>query len=224
MTPRSGSTYLASLFERNSELKIGEHFRIVKGSLEQRIAKYNSKKYDEYIRNIITDFSRNRVFGVKLDWIQFAPVYYLGAYRHYFQDNRFVYLTRSNLVKQAISGHIAAESGYYHSFYDNEDAVLNVAYDFDKIDKHLNHLLEMMRAWESFFAYEGITPLRITYEAIQEKPAEVMRQLFRFCEMDDQSEIMTKTSVERVCSRLNEDFYMRFVKESEYKIDRIELN
>lgn len=181
MTPRSGSQYLGSLLRDNGLGLAHEHFRYTGGSIEEITQQYGLETFEDFVRNRI---DRNiaeggAVFSAKADWMQFLPLYYLGAYQHYFRGAHYVYLTRRDRLDQAVSRYIATESRYFHSTYlEHRDAVEGVPFSYEGIGAHLGHLLALENSWEQFFLSEEIQPLRIFYEDLAADPAAVLAGIF----------------------------------------------
>jgi len=171
MTPRSGSTFFGAVLRDNGFGEFMERFRVVKGSLERDIANARAQTYEDYVSSKISRDRKGGSVAFKLDWAQFVPLYYLGAWPRYFVKSHFIYLTRENMLLQAISRYVGDATGIFHSPHLAEGKSLpaDVAFDFDKITEHLRYLINMMSAWEMFFAAEGVTPIRLTYEQIVEE-------------------------------------------------------
>jgi len=169
MIPRSGSTYLGAVLRDNGFGEFMERFRVVNGSLEEDVANAKSSIYDDYVRHKISrSRGKSGHVGFKVDWPQFVPLYYLGAWRRYFTTSHFIYLTRENILLQAISRYVGETTGIFHSphLQDGQQIPPDLPFDFARIESHVRQLVDMMSAWERFFAFEGVTPLRFTYEKI----------------------------------------------------------
>jgi len=169
MIPRSGSTYLGAVLRDNGFGEFMERFRVVNGSLEEDAAKAKSKNFDDYVRHkIARSRDKTGIVGFKVDWPQFIPLYYLGAWQHHFTASHFIYLTREDILLQAISRYVGESTGIFHATHlrDGKQMPDDVPFDFAKIESQVRQLIDMMSAWERFFAAEGIAPLRLTYEKI----------------------------------------------------------
>ena len=137
------------------------------------------KTYEEYFRDKVTRLTSEKgVFMAKCDWPQYAPLYASGIHATYMQNAVFFYLTRSDVLAQAISRYIATTVNYFHSPEGKTDALKeDVPFSYDGIFEHLNHLVRMQSDWERFFACEGILAHRIAYEEIDADPAAVIRRV-----------------------------------------------
>lgn len=82
-----------------------------------------------------------------------------------------VYLTRKDLVGQAISYYRAQRS---HAWFGGIRAVRSPIYDFECIQKCLVSICTQMAMWERMFERWGVTPLRVHYEDVCRRPREVV--------------------------------------------------
>ncbi|MEJ8572388.1 Stf0 family sulfotransferase [Microbaculum marinum] len=180
MTPRSGSQYLGSVLRDNGLGLAHEQFRYTGGSIEKITSKFGLTTFEDFVRNRIdVNITGDGIFSAKADWMQFLPLYYLGAYAHYFTGAHYVYLSRRDRLDQAISRYIATESRYFHTTYtEHRQAVKDVPFSLDGINMHLSHILSLENAWEQFFSSEDIRPLRIYYEDLEADPASVLADIF----------------------------------------------
>ncbi|HEY1707263.1 MAG TPA: Stf0 family sulfotransferase [Rhizomicrobium sp.] len=206
MTPRSGSGYLSDLMKLNNLGQSAEHFRVSGGTMEKLVTNSKLKTYDAYVRKIIQSRSQGNIFAAKCDWPQFVPLYYFGSYDAYFRQARFVYLTRGDLLMQAISRYIGTATGYFHSTNKDKAHTLDqeVAMDFDAITQHLTHLVNMQSAWETFFSTEGISPLRLRYEELEADPVLTIRRIADFIGRPVTGDVITQTEHEKVRNERNE--------------------
>lgn len=215
MTPRSGSTYLGSALAANGIGKFAEHFRIVGGSLEKAVESTGVRDYEEYVRHIVERYSRNGLFGTKLGWNQFAPLYYTAAVPHYFENARYIYLTREDILAQTISRFVSTETGYFHSTNKELESTKDnvIEFNFDKFVKHMDFIIDMQSAWEMFFARESILPLRITYEQIEHDPTEVIKKIAAFIDVKLPTDIIVDTEYKKVRNERHDDIRSRAIAE-----------
>jgi LPS sulfotransferase NodH len=171
LTPRSGSTWLAALATKTGVLGLPREYFNPDTPLEESGASDRAEYLDDVLRAAATP---NGVFGVKADFDQLAtfivgsPVLRLPR-----PETSYVYLTREDVVLQAISYQKAAQSGAWNSRRTASEYTL----DRDAVWHHVRRLTAMMRAWELAFASFGLSPLRITYEQLEKDPVEVLQRL-----------------------------------------------
>ncbi|PWU08264.1 MAG: hypothetical protein C5B51_08050 [Terriglobia bacterium] len=191
LTPRSGSTYLASLLESTGRFGVAREFmnlwdykhnvREILGALIP-IAPSDEPVFEEgittlsaYVRSAIrTSQNVEGVFVLKGDLYQLLPLFTRGWLRAGMRKVRFVYVTRQDVLLQAISLFRAVRSGAWSSEQQGERAVV---YDRDGILERFEYLLRMMQRWEMLFSLLGIYPLRMTYEQISRDPGNAVKKI-----------------------------------------------
>jgi len=191
ITPRSGSTYLSQLLESTGRIGIAQEFMNlwnyeknisdILGALTQ-IAPRDEPVFEDgltslssYVRNAVRiSQSGEGVFAMKGDLYQFMPLFTRGWVHAGMQKIRFVYVTREDVLMQAISLFRAIRSGEWSS---DHVRLQEVSFDRDGILDQFDYLLQMMRRWEMLFSLLGIHPLRVTYEQISKDPRGAVRRI-----------------------------------------------
>jgi len=107
----------------------------------------------------------NGVYAVKLFASQFADVSRRIRWMDLLPALHFVYLSRDDLLGQAISWTRALQIEQYRS---TQRATGDAIYDGDLIRSRLMAIVRERSQWDAFFARTGIQPLRITYERFLE--------------------------------------------------------
>lgn len=205
MTPRSGSSYLGSLFRANGWGDAQEHFRLSGNQLADFVAETGVKSYGGYIGALVERYASDSHYAVKADWTQFRPVYHFGAYARYFKQARYIYLTRSDILAQAVSRYIMEATGYGDTTQTLAPGKLeSVDFNYDKICDQIRHLQAVATAWETFFAVERIEPLRITYEALVADPEATLQRIAAHIDADLPDPLVTETEYRRVTTPLNQ--------------------
>lgn len=115
----------------------------------------------------------NGVFGVKAHWHQFSNAIKMDLEQD-LKSAGFIYLTREALLDQAISHRIALQTGVWMS---GQKQTGNATFSFAKVAESLKLILQERDNWERFFAYTGIVPYRLTYEALLQNVDGEMRAL-----------------------------------------------
>lgn len=110
----------------------------------------------------------NGVYAVKLFASQFATFDRRVRWTERLPNLRFVYLSRDDLLGQAISWARALQTEQYRS---TQRMKRTAVYDAALIRAQLAAIVQERARWEAFFARTGIFPLRITYERFLENPA-----------------------------------------------------
>ena len=110
----------------------------------------------------------NGVYAVKLFASQFAAFSRRLRWMDLLPNLHFVYLSRDDLLGQAISWARALRTEQYRS---TQPAKRPAVYDADLIRSQLTAIVRERAQWETFFARTGIEPLRIVYEHFLENPS-----------------------------------------------------
>jgi LPS sulfotransferase NodH len=121
------------------------------------------------------------VFGVKADPSMLLPLLPDGTFGRTLGLGRFIYITRDDVLMQAISLTKAQYTGAWTAATATRGPL---PFNFDAIYRNVAHLTAMMGRWEAFFAWHGIAPLRLTYDAVDADIGAVMQKISRFLGVD----------------------------------------
>jgi LPS sulfotransferase NodH len=90
----------------------------------------------------------------------------------------FVYLTRRDKIRQAISQAVAGQTGRWRQFRPTAKEHPKLEYDFDEIVHLLANLQNCEDHWRRFFRANGLAPFEIAYEDLSGDYAATLRRLF----------------------------------------------
>lgn len=162
----------------------------------------------EVVRQGATD---NGVYGVKLFSANFDEVARSGWTRR-LPSLRFIWLTRRDLLGQAISVTRLAQTNQYSA---DAKAVGEAFYDPRHIAREIHMLAWGQARWAAFFARCGIAPLRLEYEDIADHPQETADKVARLVGLDGKAEVdpgQVYTRVQR--DSVSEEWRARFLAEA----------
>ena len=142
------------------------------GTLEQVRADING-----YVRALRERYTSDGCFGMKIQFRQFRWALAEGLDMQEHFPDRFLFMTRGDLVGQAISMVRACQTGSWH---DSEETTGEPAFSAEDIDCILRGLVSENNSWESFFAEAGIRPLRISYERLVGQKADTLRSISNY--------------------------------------------
>jgi LPS sulfotransferase NodH len=116
----------------------------------------------------------NSVFGVKVLWGQFkslldhpecAGLPLPEVVPALFPNPRYIWITRRDKVRQAISLWKASQTDQWHRYADEPaEPVREVRFDFRQIDRRARKIIVDEAAWQEYFHRCGIVPLTVVYE------------------------------------------------------------
>ncbi len=141
----------------------------------------------EYFAKILpAGTTPNGVFGAKVHWHQFEHLAkklrlvhdddstdIVELLRRTFPELRYVFITRRDKVRQAISFHKAIRTGTWWSIRANADGSreappptsgTTLPFDFEQIDYWVGRLAEFEANWRRHFEGLGVKPFEVAYE------------------------------------------------------------
>lgn len=177
--PRSGSTHLAIELWRTGMMGAPLEYPNppFRDAIRKRLGVRNAiVPYWRALKRVRT--SSNGVFGFKM---------FIGNYMHYSREDpkllreiappKAVFLTRSNLVAQAVSYSKAMRSGaWFHGVRERGKPV----YDADRIRECILRIQYQIDFWNEVFALTGATVHHVTYEALVDDRDAVMQDVAEF--------------------------------------------
>ena len=179
LVPRSGSTFLTHLLKETKCFGFPDEW-LGLPEAETQARETGATDWDSLLKRILSRHaSPNGVSGVELalahiTWGREAT----GRQKLLDPEMRYFYLRRRNIVRQAISMHVAHQSGVLHSFQMNDDARTvrdAVLYDAGEIRSWIKFLQDEELKWEREFGSLGIEPVRIYYEDLIARPERIVR-------------------------------------------------
>ncbi|HYN95039.1 MAG TPA: Stf0 family sulfotransferase [Pilimelia sp.] len=108
---------------------------------------------------------RHRVFGRITELIA-----------EFFPNPTYVYLWRRDALRQAVSDHRAVRSGRWRQFTPTPPDETVTAEDVRRVGDAIARFRYQHQRWREFFAWQGVTPLEVTYEELlRDYPATARR-------------------------------------------------
>lgn len=162
-TSRTGSTLLAASLERYG-LRIEEYFNPERIRLCVKAG--HVRTLLEYADFIETESFAGGWFGSKGAVQSLLFLCYLRELPELVANWKFVFLTRRNLVRQAVSMEIAERTGRWRSDEQAQAVVKEEHYRFEALLRRYQYILDANNKWERVFAFLDIQPLRLTFEEV----------------------------------------------------------
>ena len=159
----------------------------------------------------------NGLFGLKIHFLQAQRAFFSKGLdlAPFFPGARYVYITRNDQVRQAVSWVRARQSGVW----DQRSPRVELAppsYDFEAIQKRLAVIRSSEASWEDWFAKSGIEPLRICHEQLMAEYELTVRRVLRHIGVEEADTIPVPEPVWRPLSGPERDLWAkRFREESE---------
>lgn len=215
MIPRSGSTLLSSLMEKTGQLGRPTEAlsRRTPRALPAMAERHKAVSIKDLLQVTITrSRSANGVAAIKADLPQLFPFFVDPNTQAILKRATFVYLTREDVLGQAISRYRGFESGVWHLRGDEKAADGETGFDFAKIRSQVKLLVEQMSSFERLFAMLGIRPVRLTYEEMVADTAAILQRIAGAAGLELTSlPGLEESGLKRVAGDTNERLRMEFL-------------
>lgn len=215
-TPRSGSSWFGDLLR--STRALGDPEEYLNQDINAEVARrFGGRTEIDYLNAVETNTAtRNGVFSMEVIWghVELCEIDLLG----YYNDARFVYLRRKDILAQAISLLLATQSGVFHNAGDEPlrsqpdiaERLVSVEATFATIRSWWGHLMNYECLAEVQLAIRGIHPLRLYYEDIVGDPAGTVARVFALCDVSQQDANPPSSAHKPVRSALNDQLARLF--------------
>jgi trehalose 2-sulfotransferase len=189
--PRSGSSLLCELlFDTRLAGAPVEYFDVAQ--MARLGERWGTHDFSAYICALLDKKTGpNGVFGFKAHYFQLVEAFPNGRLEATFPDLRYVYISRRNRLRQAISWARAEQTGQWASDHQPTRRVETV-FDREQIERLYAGICERERAWEAFFDRAGVSPWRIVYEALIESPQATVRGVLEHLGVEGASRVSVR--------------------------------
>ncbi len=163
-TPRSGSTMIAEVLGATGQLGFPiEYFVPENEQAPSILSTLKNMSYEEFIMTTLQ--TENGVFSIEVEVTRLQHEW-VSSFFTPWQDWKSIYLTRSDILAQAVSYYFATHHDVWHRFVsDSEIRRDKFNYDRATIIGTINLLLDQEQSFESYFEQHRLAPYRMTYEA-----------------------------------------------------------
>ncbi len=172
--------------------------------------------------------SSNAVFGAKIMWHQMTYcIQLLRQLPDYRSHNRgsipelistvfpnlfYVWITRSDKVRQAVSIDIALQTGNYAWIGDQKpSSKTEPEFNFNRIDFQMHRIVASELGWQQYFTKAGVTPFEVSYEEFVVRYEETTRAIgLSSCSYSGRSEFLGKPKLKKMSGGLNDEWVRRY--------------
>ena len=132
---------------------------------------------------------------------------------------KFIHLSRSDKIAQAVSLAIAEQTGLWHRHADGTvmektKEFRPPVYDASAITRELAGLHAEADGWAAWFAKTNITPHRITYEALAADPQAELAKILAHIGLKTQIAQTIQPGTAKLADQMNHDWAQRFRAET----------
>ncbi len=193
---------------------------------------------DAYLQRVFEKgTTANGVFGVKLMWEQFEAVTdNLRSFPQFrnapapmilsalFPNLHYIFLTRADKVRQAVSFAKALQTGKFHiqhSLLPDQPKSIGkgntrkkLCYNFYQVFHIYQSLIKKEAAWERYFAKAGIKPYRIVYEQFEDALDKAVQDIANYLNSPlPPNKPVQKLTLKKQSDATSEEWVQRFKKE-----------
>ena len=231
-TPRTGSTLLCSLlastgiagqpqsYFRQEDTQMWANRWGVPASTDGSI------DFAAFLDGVLTaGTSSNTVFSARIMWGSME--YLVGnliasgmvqpgrddhVLRQAFGPTRYIWLQRQDTLAQAVSWAKAEQTRVWHRLdgQATPETITEPTYDFVQIHVLMETIREHNAAWGNWFTKNSITPLSLTYEALDADAADVVGQILRYLDLDREEARTISSRNIRLADGLSLDWMARY--------------
>lgn len=156
---------------------------------------------------------KGTMFGMKASCDQVMMLLRSGAIPRYFNDVRWVFIQRRDILSQAVSFSIAQQTQQWHSFQSGNER--EARYDFKDIKKRIQTISDTYSSMQAFFSLFDIDPYHIYYEDFVADTVAGTAKLASYLEVEDVEIDPSRLRMEKQRSGLNKEFRAQFVRDFE---------
>jgi LPS sulfotransferase NodH len=225
--PRSGSWLLSDALERTGLAGLPREF-----FEPSRSATWQASSPADYVRRIVrTGSTPNGVFGVKFHWYQFQ--YACGMFQELplcsgmlppqaiasvFGEVRYIWLTRRDKVRQAISYYRASRTDEWWIVKGVRGQTRSPRpkpppFDAAAIAGLERSVIAHDTEWQKYFEESGIQPLVIYYEELAQDFKAVVRQVLQFLGLQAARSLRLSTRMRRQADSLTEKWRKEYLRQ-----------
>ena len=152
----------------------------------------------------------NGVFGLKVHHNQLGDILGQRDPAEVFPNLRFIYITRRDRIRQAVSFARAMQTEQWAS--DHPPPSTPPHFDAAQISALLRWIERDERRWERFFAQRSISPLRVVYEEFVESMEATLLAVMRFLRIPiDEHYQMDAPTLQRQADELSDEWVRRYI-------------
>lgn len=187
--------------------------------------------FASYIREVTKrGTTSNGVFGVKVMMTQINDIEAKAAeleryrgrdvkaeqfFRETFPNVRYVWLTRRDKIRQAISWKLAGATGIYRWEEDQPpEFECTPEYDFESLFANVQSIVYQEARWDRFFKSVGEAPLSVVYEDLTSDFDGSVRQILSYLDIPVPDPLFSRPDrLRRQRNSVSEDWYSRYFED-----------
>jgi LPS sulfotransferase NodH len=193
-TPRSGSTWLGKLLEETGVLGFPEEYLNPAMIADANSDLNAAGEYDFLCGCVASRTTENGFFSIQATWGEIERLEAVDFFE-FFENSKFVWLRRHDVVDEAISLLVATETGQFHRRSAAGDAKVTAEMVLDnlspeeigtKLVNWIAHIVSYEAMTEIQIVTRKIAPYRLFYEDLEKSPAFHVAEIKQLCGVVDE--------------------------------------
>jgi len=226
-TPRSGSSHLTDLISGTGAM--GSPDEVFNHRLAHGIASaMGSGTVEDYVERLVRARNVGGVFGAELTWPDMLNMFRdPERFIRLVRPDRFIWLTREDIIAQAVSIMAMTQTGVSHTKHTSPDHVVRsqtrLQYNGWHLRRIINRVIWAEHQTENFFRKRQIQPLRLSYENFTSAPPEqILKQLAGHLGVELQSPKPAASGHRQLSGEKNRQFAQRFRAENRRFVAKVD--
>lgn len=171
ITPRSGSTQLCSMLDKDGRFGAPTEFFNTRGTMQRQMAHFGVSSLPDLVHAAAD--AAPEVFVFKVAWPDWQP--FAHRAKAVFPAAAYVFLDRHDTDAQAVSLYRAAHTGAWHRrAHEPPGEAREVPFDPVAIERARATTQAQREGWSHWFFDNGIVPLPLMYEHLTADPDKVV--------------------------------------------------
>lgn len=231
-TPRTGSSLLCEALQSTG--LAGRPKEYFSPEAETKLCKkWESRNFKEYFERALAEATTpNGVFGFKIMMLDFSE-YLIKKLREiaapqdqelpeaellhrFFPDLRYIWITRRNKVRQAVSLSRAIQTSIWEVRTDKKTRAPqhDPRYRFNIIDLLMQRMVIHEARWHEYFAKNNIKPMIVFYEDFVNSYQETTGEMLKFIGLNGGEDLLPGNTLRtKQADQLSEMWVERFIRE-----------
>lgn len=211
--PRSGSTLLCELLAATGLAGNPAEF-FSPYTIRVSMDRWGVETLDRYVHELFArETGSNGVFGAKVHWAQYEATFGNGDPRPLFPGLRWVYITRRDRLRQAVSWVRAQQTGKFHA--QDPARAESPVFDHGRITQMLRRIAREEQLWEALFENHGFDPHRVVYEDLVADREAAVRAVLALLGVETPADLhIPQPGLERQADLVSDEWVERYLAEA----------
>ncbi len=184
-----------------------------------------NRPFSECLNNVLRyGTTPNGVFGMKVEAPNLryldrmlegesgvTPVSLPARLEATFPNLRYVWVTRRNKVRQAVSFFRAAQTDAWRSVLSQSIPNNELTFNLQLVDQYLRQILREEAAWSEYFTTNGIVPYTVVYEDLAQDYERIVRGVLEYLQISLPEQYQfSAPRLQKQADELSEDWVQRY--------------